>query len=278
LSRFLFHSKVALASFCFQAVLFLIILHDLERLRNKEETIMKKAAFACILVIFAAALLWAEQGSGLHSETLQEPGQGMMTEGGQMPAMQQMKQHEMMIQDMIRVMADIVQVQRRIVERTKTTGKRDLMLEITDLTARVNTLMAGVKGLNSKRIAADRATGGSGYEGLRKGQGEISAPKIQEKTEADVSVSVSLESSNAVLVFRVGLASDTEDLGQSRFSESVLLRATGGREFQPRVRSEEGLANRRSAIIEFDNPGTKEYELVVRNIAGVPERIFPFPF
>jgi hypothetical protein len=32
----------------------------------------------------------------------------------------------------------------------------------------------------------------------------------------------------------------------------------------------------RPAVVEFDNPGAKEFELVVKDVAGVKERVFKF--
>jgi hypothetical protein len=106
----------------------------------------------------------------------------------------------------------------------------------------------------------------------------VNAPRVQEKTEAGVRAGVARESTNGIVVFRVALDSETEKLDQYVFTDIVSLRAAGGREFIPRLRSQEGTGSHRSAILEFDNPGTKEYEIVIRNIAGVPERVFLFPF
>ncbi len=240
---------------------------------------MKKELIACAALIFFAVQGGAAQQSGpVTGNPLQETGQGMMTEGGQMPAMKQLKQLEMMMQDTIQVMADIVKVQQKIVEGIRSSEKRDLLKQVEDLSARANTLAAGMKGVMAQSMTSRGAAGGSGAGGTVKRDPGVNAPRIQEKTEAGVSAKVALESSNGIMVFSVSLDSETENFDQYRFGESVALRAAGGREFLPRLRSQEGSGNHRSAILEFDNPGTKQYEVVLRNIAGVPERIFPFPF
>jgi hypothetical protein len=239
---------------------------------------MKKELIACAAIFFLAVQGGAQQSETMTDKPQEEPGQGMMTDGGQMPAMKKLKQLELMMQDTTQVMADIVKMQQTIVEGMNSSGKRDLLAQLTDLSARVNTLAAGMKGMIAQGMTGQGATGGSGAGGpVKRGPG-VNAPRIQEKTEAGVSAKVALESSNGIVVFRVALDSETENFDQYRFSESVTLRAAGGREFLARLRSQEGAGNHRSAILEFDNPGTKQFEIVLRNIAGVPERIFPFPF
>jgi hypothetical protein len=100
--------------------------------------------------------------------------------------------------------------------------------------------------------------------------------KTQEKSEAGVTAKVALVSLNAVARFKVSLETHSIDLDGYKFDQVVVLRA-GGREYKGRVVSQEGSGHHRSAVIEFDNPGTKEYKVVIKDVAGVKERIFRFP-
>ncbi len=101
------------------------------------------------------------------------------------------------------------------------------------------------------------------------------SPKKQESSEAGVMVKVSLESKGAVIIANIALNTHTVALGQYKFDEIVALRA-GGKEYTARVKSQEDSGHHRSAVVEFDNPGTKEVELVIKDVAGVKERVFKF--
>lgn len=65
------------------------------------------------------------------------------------------------------------------------------------------------------------------------------------------------------------------DLDQYKFDEIVVLR-TGDKEYKGRIASQEGSGHHRSAVVEFDNPGTKEVEIAIKGVAGVKERVFTF--
>ncbi len=67
---------------------------------------------------------------------------------------------------------------------------------------------------------------------------------------------------------KVALETHTVDLDKYKFEEIVALRA--------RVKSQEGSGHHRSAVVEFDNPKMKEVEIVIKDVAGVKERVFKF--
>ncbi len=236
---------------------------------------------AFIIVLVMATVLEAQQSTAPTGERRREPGQDMTLDGSGVPTRKQTNQQEQMMQDMMQVMGDIVKVQQLMVEKMKTTGKRELQSQLSDLSARVNTLIAGMKGMTSQ--AATQGMSGQAAGGIGAGKqttrepGDLGAPRIQEKTDAGVSAKVALESANGTLVFRVALDSETVNLDQYRFGENVLLRAAD-RDYQARPRSENGTSRHRSAILEFQNPGTKEYQIVIKAAEGVTERFFSFPF
>ncbi len=69
-----------------------------------------------------------------------------------------------------------------------------------------------------------------------------------------------------------------EDIWEIRWfspSEGVVLKASG-KVFKARVISEGGSGHHRSAVVEFDDPGTAEVEVVIKDVAGVRERVFKF--
>lgn len=109
-------------------------------------------------------------------------------------------------------------------------------------------------------------------EGPSKG---ATSGKTQEKEEAGVTVKVTSRGGEATLQFQVSLDTHSVDLGAYRFDEVVVLRA-GGKEYRPRVLSEEAQGHHRAATVEFDNPGARKMEIIVRGVAGVAERVFPF--
>ncbi len=54
-----------------------------------------------------------------------------------------------------------------------------------------------------------------------------------------------------------------------------MLKASG-KVSKARVISEGGSGHHRSAVVEFDDPGTAEVEVVIKDAAGVRERVFKF--
>lgn len=74
---------------------------------------------------------------------------------------------------------------------------------------------------------------------------------------------------------KVVLNTHTVAVDQYNFDEIMSLRA-GGKEYKGRVKSQAGDRHHRSAVVEFDNPKTKEVEIVIKDVAGVKERVFTF--
>ncbi len=52
--------------------------------------------------------------------------------------------------------------------------------------------------------------------------------------------------------------------------------SSGSSKPEARVKSQEGSGHHRSAVVEFDNPKMKEVEIVIKDVAGVKERVFKF--
>ncbi len=105
--------------------------------------------------------------------------------------------------------------------------------------------------------------------------GADSPQMAPERSEAGVTVKVSLESKGGIITVKVALNTHTVDLQKYKFDEIVVLRA-GGKEYKARLKSQEGSGHHRSAVVDFDNPGTKEVEVVIKDVAGVKERVFKF--
>lgn len=99
--------------------------------------------------------------------------------------------------------------------------------------------------------------------------------RTQERSEAGVTVKVSLERKGDTIAVKVALNTHTVALDQYKFDEIVTLKA-GGKEFKPRQILQSGSGHHRSAVVEFDNPGTKEVEVLIKGVAGVKERVFAF--
>ena len=101
------------------------------------------------------------------------------------------------------------------------------------------------------------------------------AGKPQERSDAGVAVKVSLESEGAKITVEVALNTHTVDLGRYKFDEIVTIRSAG-KEYKPRLLSQTGAGHHRSAVLEFDNPETRDVQVVIRDVAGVKERVFKF--
>jgi uncharacterized protein (UPF0333 family) len=99
--------------------------------------------------------------------------------------------------------------------------------------------------------------------------------KTQEQSAAGVTVKVSLVGKGDAMTVKVALNTHTVNLDGYKFDEIVVLRA-GGQEYPAKVKSQDGSGHHRSAVIEFKDPGTKDFEVVVKDIAGVKERVFKF--
>ncbi len=97
----------------------------------------------------------------------------------------------------------------------------------------------------------------------------------QERSEAGVTVRVTPESTTGALRFKVALETHTVDLEKFRFGDGVVLKASG-KVYKARVISEEGSGHHRFAVVEFGNPGATEVEVIIKDVAGVRERVFKF--
>jgi hypothetical protein len=102
-----------------------------------------------------------------------------------------------------------------------------------------------------------------------------SPQRTQERSEAGVTVKISLEGKGDTITVKVALNTHTVALDRYKFDEIVALRA-GGEEYKPRVKSQKGSGHHRSAVIEFKDPGMKNFEVVIKDVAGVKERVFKF--
>lgn len=242
---------------------------------------MKRALFTgtivLVLALFAAPVP-ARADCMMHGHEGQT-GHGMMKgEGHEMPMcapmMEHMKGHGMMMQDMMQMMTDVVQMQRKIVEGVKPAEKKALLNELSGMTARMEKMMSGMKGMMSEGMMMQGMMGGTASPETKKEQS--SGPqKSQERAEAGVTAKVALESTDGTIRFKVALETHTVELDKYRFDEIVALRG-GGKEYPARVKSQEGSGHHRAAVVEFDNPGAKEVEIVIKGVAGVKERVFKF--
>jgi hypothetical protein len=102
-----------------------------------------------------------------------------------------------------------------------------------------------------------------------------SPQRTQERSEGGVTVKISLEGKGDTITVKVALDTHTVGLDKYKFAEIIVLRS-GGREYRGRVKSEKGSGHHREADIEFENPKTKEITVVVKDVAGVKERVFKF--
>lgn len=102
-----------------------------------------------------------------------------------------------------------------------------------------------------------------------------SLQRTREGSEAGVTVKLSLEGKGDTITVKVALNTHTVALDRYQFDEIVVLRA-GGKEYKAQTKSQEGSGHHRSAVIEFKDPGTKSFEVVIKDVAGVKERVFKF--
>lgn len=79
-------------------------------------------------------------------------------------------------------------------------------------------------------------------------------------------------------VFTVVLDTHTVDLEGYKFEEIIFLRDAAGAIFKPALVAESGSGHHREATVEFKDAAvqSKAFELVVKGVAGVGERVFAF--
>lgn len=236
-----------------------------------------KRAVVILAVLFLSSVSAQAQTGGMMGGHHGENGQGMMMhEGQEMPMMMKhMMGHGMMMQDMMRMMADIMKMQQKIVEGVKPAEKKAMLTELSGMTARMEKMMSEMKGMMSQGMMMQGMMGGAAAAEPKEEEQQGGRQKTQEKSEAGVTVKVSQEGSDGTVSFKVAIETHTVDLDGYKFDEIVVLRA-GGKEYQAKVKSQEGSGHHRSAVVEFDNPGTKEVEVVIKGVAGVKERVFKF--
>lgn len=83
----------------------------------------------------------------------------------------------------------------------------------------------------------------------------------------------------ATPVFNVVLDTHSAELDQYKFEDIVVLRDQAGKEHKPAVTSSKGSGHHREATLEFKGAqlsGADYIELVIKGVAGVPERVFKF--
>lgn len=86
-----------------------------------------------------------------------------------------------------------------------------------------------------------------------------------------------LPSTGGELRVRVEMTTHTRDLDSYRFDQIVRLREAAGKELPPTaVEREMGGGHHRSAVLRFSAPNrdVTAVDVVVRGVAGIPERLF----
>jgi hypothetical protein len=202
--------------------------------------------------------------------------QAHMHEGQQMPMMEHMKAHGTMMRDMMGMMKKMIEVQQKIVEGVKPAQKKALVKELSGMQEKMDSIMAHMKDMMSEGMTMQGMMSGTSTAESKKTEQKSANPlDTQEKSEAGVTARVSLLSRGGTMSFNVVLDTHNVELEKYKFDELVVLRA-GGKEYKARVKSQEGSGHHRSAVIEFDNPGAKELEIVIKGVADVKERVFKF--
>lgn len=80
-------------------------------------------------------------------------------------------------------------------------------------------------------------------------------------------------------VFKVALDSHDINFDRYDFDKIIILRDDAGRRFSPEIVSSSGSGQHREATVEFksaDISSAKFIELVVKDVAGIDERVFRF--
>lgn len=120
-----------------------------------------------------------------------------------------------------------------------------------------------------------------------KGQAQQNGRQMQDSTAitieaqaAEVTAKVTYSNPGASIpVFNVVLDTHSAELDQYRFEDIVVLRDQAGNEHKPQLASSKGSGHHREATLEFKDAqltGADYVELVIKGVAGVPERVFKF--
>ncbi len=230
---------------------------------------MKKALVILALVLLSSIAAQAQTGGGMMGEGQQMPMMQMC-----MPMMKQMMGQGMMMQDMMQMMTDMMKLQQKIIEGVKPAEKKAMMKELSQMLTNMNARMAEMKGMMSQGMMQGMM-GGDASAGTATEEQKGGQQQTQEKSEAGVTAKVTQESGNGTIKFMITLETHSVALDTYKFDEIVVLRA-GEKEFKGRIVSQEGSGHHRSAVVEFDNPKTKEVLIVIKGVAGVKERMFIF--
>lgn len=244
---------------------------------------MKKAIVVLAMLFLSSVAAHAQTGGGMTGEQKGQAGQGMMMGEGQqmqmmqmcMPMMKQMMGQGMMMQDMMQMMMDMMKMQQKMMEGMKPAEKKAMMKDLSQMMTNMNARMAEMKGMMSQGMMMQGMMGGAASAGPATEEQKGGQQQTQEKSDAGVTVKVTREGTDGAMTFKVALETHTVDLEKYKFDEIVVLRADG-KEYKARVKSQEGSGHHRSAVVEFDNPKTKEVEIVIKDVAGVRERVFKF--
>lgn len=113
------------------------------------------------------------------------------------------------------------------------------------------------------------------------GQIADSAGITAEAQAEGVTVKVTYSNPGAAIpVFNVVLDTHSVELDQYRFEDIVVLIDQAGKEHKPQITSSKGSGHHREATLEFKDAevvSDSDYvSLVIKGVAGVPERVFKF--
>lgn len=113
-----------------------------------------------------------------------------------------------------------------------------------------------------------------------KGQMQEGAAITAEAQAAGVTAKVTYSNPGEMIpVFDIVLDTHSVELDQYRFEDIVVLRDQAGKEHKPELTSSKGSGHHREATLQFeeaDLSGSDYVELVIKGVAGVPERVFKF--
>ncbi len=239
-----------------------------------------KKTIVVLAILFLSSMAAQAQMGGAGEQKGQD--KGMMSEGQQMPMMQmcmpmikQMMGQGMMMQDVMQMMTGMMKMQQKMMEGMRPAERKKMAADLSQMMEKMDKMMADMKGMMSQGMMMQGMMGGTASAGTATEEQKGGRQQAQEKSEAGVTVKITREATDGTMTFKVALETHTVDLEKYKFEEIVVLRADG-KEYRARVKSQEGSGHHRSAVVEFDNPGTKEVEVVIKDVAGVKERVSKF--
>ncbi len=237
---------------------------------------MKKATVVLALLFLSSIAAHAQTGGSMMGEQKGQVGPRMMPcEQEHMPMMKQMMGHGMMMQDMMQMMTNMMKMQQKMIEGMKPAEKKEMSKELSQMIEKMNARMSEMKGMMKQGMMMQGMMGGAAAAEPKMEEQKGGQQKSQEKSEAGVTAKVVLESSDGTMKFKIALETHTVALNGYKFDEIVALRADG-KDYKGTVLSQEGSGHHRGALIEFENPKTKKFEIIIKDVAGVKERVFEF--